>query len=936
MTVKNKARTIIVLFLFTFSLAAISFADQVKRSSFLVEKLSCGSCLSSIEQELKALDGTLGMEGDIRLGMVVVDHQTRLSEEEIATIHERYHGWVAGIILQAQSETIVHHNNGENDSTPEAIFSFLYQEVFKLLAENEQQILLQAALLPQISPTVIKSLTMDMESGSFLQKFYKNGYFITLHSEKENLYQFHPMFREFLLAKGEELFSAERHHRLQSQCAELLMAQGLPDEAAELLKDSQNWSGLTEFIHAHGQRLIMQGRYRNLLRLIESLPEKNRYNPWMLFWTGSALLHTDATAAQNNFEEALLLFEKQDQLEGICVCWAGLVESILFTWDDPRVLDGWIAWMEKLLTEKSLEDLPPEIMGRVTFAMFSALAHRCPQHPSMEMWEKQVAIMTETIPDVNQRVVVTSHYLYYQIWLGRFTEVKAVIERFRNSSFLNALAPLNLLFWLQLETTFFWLTGQLKSCDATVKEALKLTDKTGIHILKFQLLIQSAYLSFESDSAKKRSQALKKVLDSMENTGRLFQGHFYYAAALNALHDKNPESAFVHIQKSYDQTIDSDSPFPKALSTIAMVRILIELGRFDETGPYIQQADKIAAGMKSRFLSYSLSFAQAELAFAQDRVKNGLAFLRAALEAGKKMNIYYLDWWRPDIMTNLFMKALEHDIEVEYVQEYIRRRGLIPATPPLHLHNWPWQIRIFTLGRFTIVINEKPLKLTGKGQKKTIELLKALIAKGGREVHEEKLSEILWPDADGDAAHSAFTSTLYRLRKILPAETLTVNDSKLSLNDRRCWLDTWALERQLSDVEQSLTNDSDLKGEGLEKVQKAFDLYNGPLFTREAQESWIIAPRERIVLRLLRVIEKLVALYRESEDCLKVISLYEKALELDPLSEEYYRGLMQCFSTNGDRPKALSVYTRCKDQLNAAFGIEPSKETQALYQQILS
>ena len=43
----------------------------------------------------------------------------------------------------------------------------------------------------------------------------------------------------------------------------------------------------------------------------------------------------------------------------------------------------------------------------------------------------------------------------------------------------------------------------------------------------------------------------------------------------------------------------------------------------------------------------------------------------------------------------------------------------------------------------------------------------SLIALGGREASEERLSNALWPDADGDLAHESFTITLHRLRRLM-------------------------------------------------------------------------------------------------------------------------------------------------------------------------
>ena len=92
----------------------------------------------------------------------------------------------------------------------------------------------------------------------------------------------------------------------------------------------------------------------------------------------------------------------------------------------------------------------------------------------------------------------------------------------------------------------------------------------------------------------------------------------------------------------------------------------------------------------------------------------------------------------------------------------------------LHLstfHTWPWPTKIFTLGRFEILIEDKPIDAT-RLQKKPLILLKALIALGGEGVGEETLSELLWPDAEGDAAYTSFRTTLFRLRRSLGSDAI--------------------------------------------------------------------------------------------------------------------------------------------------------------------
>jgi copper chaperone CopZ len=62
-------------------------ADRdVRRTSLLVKNLSCSSCLSSIEAELKKLQGPLGMSADLSRGIVWVDHLAELDCNRIAQV----------------------------------------------------------------------------------------------------------------------------------------------------------------------------------------------------------------------------------------------------------------------------------------------------------------------------------------------------------------------------------------------------------------------------------------------------------------------------------------------------------------------------------------------------------------------------------------------------------------------------------------------------------------------------------------------------------------------------------------------------------------------------------------------------------------------------------------------------------------------------------
>jgi pentatricopeptide repeat protein len=232
-----------------------------------------------------------------------------------------------------------------------------------------------------------------------------------------------------------------------------------------------------------------------------------------------------------------------------------------------------------------------------------------------------------------------------------------------------------------------------------------------------------------------------------------------------------------------------------------------------------------------------------------------------------------------------------------------------------------------------------PVEFPRKIQKKPLLLLKAIIALGGRDVDEERLTDILWPEADGDQAYTALTTTLSRLRQLLGEKVLEVRAGRVSLNPRYCWLDVWAFEDLAHKAEDSWKEGH--SGDGNVKVLplmgKAVDLYRGPFLAEEGSEYfWAMPLRERLRNRFLVLIEKLGRSLEQEKQLGQAIVLYQKGLEVDNLAEELYRRLMACYGSLGEIVKAVQVYRQLKTALSSVLGVEPSPKTEALYRTLTS
>jgi copper chaperone CopZ len=58
--------------------------ENALETTLQVSRLSCGSCLATIEGELRRFDGMLGMRADLAQGLVTVSHTDEFQPQEIA------------------------------------------------------------------------------------------------------------------------------------------------------------------------------------------------------------------------------------------------------------------------------------------------------------------------------------------------------------------------------------------------------------------------------------------------------------------------------------------------------------------------------------------------------------------------------------------------------------------------------------------------------------------------------------------------------------------------------------------------------------------------------------------------------------------------------------------------------------------------------------
>jgi len=243
-------------------------------------------------------------------------------------------------------------------------------------------------------------------------------------------------------------------------------------------------------------------------------------------------------------------------------------------------------------------------------------------------------------------------------------------------------------------------------------------------------------------------------------------------------------------------------------------------------------------------------------------------------------------------MARLCGRALAAGIEVEYVRDLIRRRNLSPGENDSHGADWPRPVEIRTLGRFEVIREGIPLRFAGKVPKKPMEMLKVCIARGGSGVNWTEISDILWPDAEGDAAYKSFGVTLIRLRKLIGRkEAVRLHEGRVTLDPAICRVDVMVFRDLLAKADARIG-----AGEteaALPLIEEAMRLYGGDFLPGEEQ-SWARNIRERLGSSFRRYALILGSYREKAEEWQKAAACYGMVLEQGDPENIFRRKLDRC------------------------------------------
>lgn len=220
-----------------------------------------------------------------------------------------------------------------------------------------------------------------------------------------------------------------------------------------------------------------------------------------------------------------------------------------------------------------------------------------------------------------------------------------------------------------------------------------------------------------------------------------------------------------------------------------------------------------------------------------------------------------------------------------------------------------WRFRLKLFGHAGVMVEGRPVNL---GSNKAMAIL-AYLALRKTPVLRSTLAALLWPESDWYRARRSLREELSLLRRLVPAETLVVQDQSVAL-DHTASVDVWNFTQAIA--------------EGA--YERATMLYAGELlegvYVRNAGgfETWLEGERDHLrnqyVEALLVLCEKSV----QAGDLGAALAYNQQIIAANPYLEGPYLRSMQWASQIGETAVALDVYHQLQSVMKREFGIPPS------------
>jgi predicted ATPase/DNA-binding SARP family transcriptional activator len=235
-------------------------------------------------------------------------------------------------------------------------------------------------------------------------------------------------------------------------------------------------------------------------------------------------------------------------------------------------------------------------------------------------------------------------------------------------------------------------------------------------------------------------------------------------------------------------------------------------------------------------------------------------------------------------------------------------------------------VRVRLLGGFSVDVDGREVDALAWRPRRAKALVKLLALSPGGSLTRNELAALLWPDREPRAAANLLHHAIHAARRALDATGAGAGaaiGTAGAVVTLRAEIDVDAFAAAAAGARARPEPAA---------YEHALDLYGGELLPDDRGESWTAEGRDAATALHTALCLELADLRGAGAGGAATL---RRALAADPLAEPVHRALMRLYARSGRRQRALAQYQLLRQALVAARGVEPDRQTRALYQALL-
>lgn len=246
-------------------------------------------------------------------------------------------------------------------------------------------------------------------------------------------------------------------------------------------------------------------------------------------------------------------------------------------------------------------------------------------------------------------------------------------------------------------------------------------------------------------------------------------------------------------------------------------------------------------------------------------------------------------------------------------------------------------VRIHLAGRVSLEVDGRQIEQSAfPGQQGRV-VFAYLVAERSRPIERAELAAVLWPGEMPPSGESALTAVVSKVRALvcragLEAALVAAPGCYELRLPPSSWVDVEVAADAIHEAETALRVGDPRRAYGPSAV--ADHIARRPVLPG-AESPWIDRLRARLRAILLRALECRAEVYLWNDELSLAVEAARELTVLEPLRESGHRLLIRALAAAGNAAEALSAYERCRRLIARELGVNPSRQTKAVYEAVL-